>query len=64
MFVGYEDSVEMVDGIFHGGKPGQCFAFAESSVHEESGALGLQQGNVAGASGRQDGNAQADRIPP
>ena len=54
----------MVDGIFHGGKPGQCFAFAESCVHEESSALGLQQGDVAGASGRQDGNAKADRIPP
>src|SRR6266404_3971540 len=54
----------MVDGIFYGGKPGQCFAFAESSVHEESSTLGLQQGDVAGASGRQDGNAQADRIPP
>src|SRR5690242_1602151 len=64
MFVGYQDSVEMLDGIFHGGKPGQRFAFTESSIHEESGAPGLQQGDVAGASGRQDGNAQADRIPP
>ena len=54
----------MVDGIFHGGKPGQCLAFTESSVHEESSTLGLQQGDVAGASGRQDGNAKADRIPP
>ncbi len=54
----------MVDGIFDGSKPGQCFAFTESSVHQESGALGLQQGDVAGASGSQDGNAKADRIPP
>ena len=64
MFVGYQDSVEMLDGIFHGGKPGQRFAFTESGIHEESGAPGLQQGDVAGASGRQDGNAQADRMPP
>ena len=64
MFVGYQDSVEMLDGIFNGGEACQGFAFTEPCVHEESGAPGLQQGDVARASGRQNGNAQADRIPP
>jgi len=54
----------MFDGFFDGGEAGERFAFAESGVHEESGALRLQQGDIAGAAGRQNGNAKADRFPP
>jgi hypothetical protein len=54
----------MFDGFFDSGKTGESFAFAEASVHEESGALCLQQSDVAGAAGRQNGNAKADRFPP
>jgi len=64
MFVGDENSVETVDGFFDGSQSGQGFAFAKAGVHEESGSLGLQQGDVAGTAGRQNGNAKADRILP
>lgn len=42
VFVGDEDAVEMADGFFNGGETGQRFALAESGVHEEAGALGLE----------------------
>jgi len=42
MFVSDEDAVEMLDGFFDGGEPGECFALAEPRVHEESGALRLE----------------------
>ena len=53
----------MIDRFFDGGEAGQRFSFAEAGVHEESGALCLQQGDVAGATRSQDGYAQADRFP-
>ena len=64
MLVRDQDAVEMLHCFFDGSEAGQCFAFAESGVHKESGTLGLQQGNVAGAAGRQNGDAKADRFPP
>ena len=64
VLVGDEDAVELVDGLFDGGEAGQGFAFAESGVNKEAGALGLEQGDVARAAGRQNGYAQADRLPP
>ena len=44
-----EDAVEVIDGLFNGGKAGESFAFAESGVNEEAGALGLEQRDVARA---------------
>jgi hypothetical protein len=52
VFVGNQDAVELVDGFFDGGEAGEGFAFAEACVHEEAGALGLEQGDVARAAGR------------
>ena len=54
----------MLDGPFDGSEPGQRFALAKSSVHEEAGPLGLEQRDVARAARRQDGNPQADRASP
>jgi hypothetical protein len=62
MFVGDEDAVEMVDGSFDGGEAGESFPFAKAGVNEDAGTLGLEQGDVARAARRQDGNAQADRL--
>lgn len=42
MLVGDKDAVEVLDAEFGGSEPGECFAFAESGVHEEAGALGLE----------------------
>src|SRR5262249_30095086 len=53
----------MINGFFDGGESGECFAFAESGVYEESGALRLQQGDVAGATGSKNGYAKPDRFP-
>jgi len=60
MFVSDENAVEVVDGPFDGGEAGEGFAFAEAGVHEEPGAPGLEQRDVAGAAGGQNGNAKAD----
>ena len=54
----------MIRVFFNSGEAGERFAFAESGVDEESGALCLQQRDVAGTPGRQDGNAKADQCPP
>ena len=64
VFVGDENSVEMFDGFLDGGEAGESFAFAESGVDEEAGALRLQQGDIAGATGSKNGYAQTDRFPP
>lgn len=61
MFVGDEDSIEIVDRFFDGGEAGQRFALAEAAVHQEAGALGFEQRDVARTTGRQNGNAQAYR---
>jgi len=52
VLVGDEDAVELVDSSFDGGEAGEGFALAEAGVHEEAGALGLEQGDVARAAGR------------
>ena len=49
MFVGDEDAVDAVDVQFDGSETGKSFAFAEAAIHEESGALRLEQGDVARA---------------
>jgi hypothetical protein len=49
VFVSNEDAVDVVDTKFDGGEPRKRFAFAEAAVHEESGALRLEQCNVARA---------------
>jgi hypothetical protein len=62
VLVGDENTVDAVDGLFDGREPRESFAFAEAAVHEESGALSLEQGDVARAARRQNGNPQADRL--
>ncbi len=52
VLVGDEDAVDAVDSSFDGGEAGEGFAFAEAGVHEEAGALGLEQGDVARTAGR------------
>ena len=49
MFVGDENAVYAVDAKFDGSETGERFAFAEAAIHEESGALCLEQGDVARA---------------
>ena len=49
VLVSDEDAVDVVDTKFDGCEAGQSFAFAEPAVHKESGALRLEQGNVARA---------------
>ena len=49
MFVGDENAVDVVDVFFDGRQPRQRFAFAEAAINDESGAFGLEQGNVARA---------------
>jgi len=61
VLVGDEDAVNVLDASFDGGEPGERFAFAKSGVHEEAGALRLEQRDVARAARRQYGNPQADR---
>ncbi len=62
VLVGDKDAVDVVDGLFDSRESGERFALAETGVHEEAGALGLEQRDVARAAGRQDGNAQTDRF--
>jgi len=61
--MGDEDAVDVVDGSFDRGEAGKRFAFAETRIYEEAGALGLEQSDVARTARRQDGNPQADRFP-
>jgi hypothetical protein len=64
VFVRNEDGVEMLNIFFDGCEPCQRFALAQSGVHEEAGALGLEQRDVARTAGRQNGYPQADlRLP-
>jgi hypothetical protein len=49
MLVGDKDTVDAVDALFDGGESGERFSIAEAAVHEESGALRLEQGDVARA---------------
>jgi hypothetical protein len=61
MFVGDENSVELIDRDVAGSQTGEGFAFAESAIDKEAGALRFKQRNVARTAGSQNGNAQADR---
>ena len=49
MLVSDEDAVDAVDAQFDGRETRKSFAFAEATIHEESGALRLEQGDVARA---------------
>ena len=42
MFVGDQDSVEVVNFFLDGRQPRQCFAFAEPGVDQEAGVLCLE----------------------
>jgi hypothetical protein len=64
VLVGDEDAVDAIDAQFDGREASESFAFAEAAVHKESGALRLEQGDVARAARRQNGNPQADRLLP
>jgi hypothetical protein len=57
MFVGDEDSVDLIESNFARGQSGESFAFAESAIYEEAGARSFEQRDVAGTSGSQDGYA-------
>jgi hypothetical protein len=61
MFVGDQDTVNVIDILFNGCYPGQSFAFAETTIHQEAGSPGFEQRDVARTAGRQDGNAKAYR---
>ena len=61
VFVGDENTVEMFDCFFDGGEAGESFALTEAGVHEEAGALSLEQRDIARAAGGQNGYPQADR---
>ena len=63
VLVGDEYAVERFEVDADGSEAGEGFAFAEAGVNEEAGALGLEQGDVARASGRENRDAQADRYP-
>jgi hypothetical protein len=57
MFVGDENSVDLIESNFAGGQPGKSFALAKSAINEEAGALSFEQRDVARTSGSQDGYA-------
>ena len=64
VLVGDENGVEMIDFTADSGETSQGFAFAKTGVDENAGALCFQQCDVARATGRKNGNAQADGCPP
>ena len=49
MLVGDENAVDAINRLFDGSETGESFTFAEAAIHEESGALRLEQGDVARA---------------
>ena len=64
MFVGDQDTVDLLNVALDGCEPRQSLALAKPGVHEEAGALGLEQRDVARTAGRQNGDPQADRVAP
>jgi len=62
MLVSDQDAVERFHGDIEGGEAGKRFAFTEAGIHEESGARGLEEGDVPRAARGQNGDAQADRF--
>ncbi|MGB7467646.1 MAG: hypothetical protein WBW14_32470 [Candidatus Acidiferrum sp.] len=57
VLVGDEDGVEMIEVRFDRGEASKSFAFTEASVNKDAGAFGFEQGKIARAAGRQDGDA-------
>ena len=49
VLVSDKDAVDVVNAQLDGGETRQSFAFAQAAVHKESGALRLEQCNVARA---------------
>ncbi len=62
VFVGDQDSVDVLDGSFDSREARQRFALAKTGIHQKAGPLGLEQCDVARAARRQDGYPQADRV--
>jgi len=61
VLVSDENSVQLIEGDFGGGKTGERLAFAKTAVHKEAGTRRFEQRDVARTAGRQNGNAQAYR---
>lgn len=57
MFVGDENSVDLIESNFAGGQSGEGLALAKAAINEEAGARSFEQRDVAGTSGSQDGYA-------
>jgi len=57
MFVGDENSVDLIESNFAGGQSGESLALAKAAINEEAGARSFEQRDVAGTSGSQDGYA-------
>jgi hypothetical protein len=63
MFVGNQDSVDVLDVFAYRRQPRQRFPFAESRIHQQSGLLRLEQRDVPRAARRQNRDPQTDRFP-
>ena len=64
VFVGDQDGVEVADLGSDRAKPREGFAFSEPGIHEDAGAFGFEQRQIARAAGRKNRNAQTDGIAP
>lgn len=60
MLVGDEHGVQMIEIAFDGSEARESFAFTETGVDKDAGAICFEQGEIARTSGGQDGDAQAD----
>ena len=47
----------MIEVGFDGREAGESFTFTEASVNKDAGAFGFEQGKIARAAGRQDGDS-------
>jgi len=56
VFVGDQDSVEVVYFPADGREPRQRFAFSQASVNKDAGAFGFEQRQIARTAGREDGH--------
>ena len=64
MFMGDEYRIEAIDFATDGREAGEGFAFAETSVDEDAGGWGFEQGEIARTAGGEDGDAKADGDAP
>ncbi len=56
VFVSDEDSVEVIEVAFDGGETSERFAFTKASVNEDAGMFGFEQGKIARAARRKNGD--------